>query len=79
MMDTNLTGRRCRATKMVRSHRGLINRSTEGTIQHDLENIGRRLLSVQWDGGVTDYVFPSEIEIIDKANPFDYSAQASNA
>ena len=66
MNDTNLKGMRCRATRLVRSHRGLVNRSTEGTIQHDIENIGRRLISVQWDGGVTDYVFPSEIEIIDE-------------
>jgi hypothetical protein len=66
MDDTNLKGMRCRATRLVRSHRGLINRSTEGTIQHDIENIGRHLISVQWDGGVTDYVFPSEIEIIDE-------------
>jgi hypothetical protein len=29
-----------------------------------MENLGRRLISVQWDGGITDYVFPSEIEII---------------
>jgi hypothetical protein len=50
----------------MRSHRGLIERSTEGTVQHDIDNLGRRLISVQWDTGVTDYVFPSEIEIIEK-------------
>ena len=66
MFSTNLTGARCRATQVMRSHRGLIERSTEGTIQHDIDNLGRRLISVQWDVGVTDYVFPSEIEIIDK-------------
>jgi hypothetical protein len=42
----------------------LIKRSTEGTIQHDIENVGRHLISVQWDGGITDYVFPFEIEIV---------------
>jgi hypothetical protein len=26
---------------------------------------GRHLISVEWDNGVTDYVFPFEIEIID--------------
>jgi len=66
MFDTNLTGTRCRATRVVRSHSGLIERSTEGTIQYDIDNLGRRLISVQWDIGVTNYVFPSEIEIIDK-------------
>jgi hypothetical protein len=48
----------------VRSHRGLIKKSTEGIIQHDIENFGRQLISVQWDVGVTDYVFPFEIEIV---------------
>jgi hypothetical protein len=71
MFDTNLAGARCRATTGVRSYRGLIKRSTEGTIQHDIDNFGRRLISVQWDGGVTDYVFPSEIEIIDNEPSFN--------
>jgi hypothetical protein len=39
--------------------------STEGTIQHHIDSFGRHLISVQWDSGVTDYVFPFEIEIID--------------
>ena len=64
VIDTSLTGIRCRAMREVRSHRGLIRRSTEGTIRHDMDNLGRRLISVQWDSGGTDYVFPSEIEII---------------
>jgi hypothetical protein len=41
-------GQDCRATRMVRSHRGVIARS-EGIIQHDIDNLGRRLISVQWD------------------------------
>ena len=54
----------------VRSHRGLTKKSTEGTVQYGIENIGRHLISVQWDGGVTDYVFPSEIEIIADSTRF---------
>ncbi|MBI4528652.1 MAG: hypothetical protein HY695_33060 [Deltaproteobacteria bacterium] len=64
MIDTTLTGMRCRTTKPVKSHRGWIKRATEGTIRLSIDNIGRRLISVQWDGGASDYVFPSEIEII---------------
>jgi hypothetical protein len=64
VVDLTLKGMRCRATKEIRSPRGMIKRSTEGTIQHDLENVGRRLISVQWDTGITDYVFPIEVEII---------------
>lgn len=66
MIDTTLTGRRCRATKEIRSHQGLTRRFTEGTIQYDLDNIGRHLFSVEWDNGVIGYVFPFEIEIIDE-------------
>jgi hypothetical protein len=70
MVDTSLKGARCRATRPVRSHRGLTKKSTEGTVQYGIENIGRHLISVQWDGGVTDYVFPSEIEIIADSTRF---------
>jgi hypothetical protein len=63
MVDASLTGMRCRATKEIRSHRGLIRRDTEGIIQYDMENLGRHLISVQWDNGVIDYVYPPEIEI----------------
>lgn len=70
MIDTSLTGRRCRATKEIRSYQGLTKRFTEGTIQYDLDNIGRHLFSVAWDNGVTGYVFPFEIEIIDEEESF---------
>jgi hypothetical protein len=70
MIDTTLTGKRCRTTTVVRSHRGLIKRSTEGTVKYDMDNLGRRLISVQWDIGGTDYVFPCEIEIIGEEELF---------
>jgi hypothetical protein len=63
-MDSNVAGMRCRAMREVRGQQGLIRRSTEGTIRHHMKNLGRHLISVQWDGGITQYVFPSEIEII---------------
>jgi hypothetical protein len=64
MIDTTLTRMRCRATKHIRSHQGLITRHTEGVIQYRIENLGRDLVSVQWDNGVVEYVYPSEIEIL---------------
>jgi hypothetical protein len=73
-MDASVKGMRCRATTQVRSHRGLIKRSTEGTIQHYIENLGRQLVSVQWDLGFTDYVFPSEIEIVTTQDRSGYLA-----
>jgi hypothetical protein len=66
MINTMLTGMRCRATKDIRSHQGLTRRFTEGTVQFDLDNLGRHLISVIWDNGVTDYAYPFEIEIIDQ-------------
>jgi hypothetical protein len=53
-----------RAIEVVRSHRGTIEPLAEGTVQHDIDNLGRHLISVRWDIGITDYVFPSETEII---------------
>jgi hypothetical protein len=63
MVDTSLTGMRCRATKEIRSHQGLVRRYSEGIIQYNMDNLGRHLISVQWDNGVIDYVYPLEIEI----------------
>lgn len=56
-------GMRCCTTKMIRTHGGLLGRFTEGTIQGLVDNLGRQLISVQWDSGVTTYVFINEIEI----------------
>jgi hypothetical protein len=64
MFDTSLTGMRCRATKEIRSHRGLIRRYSEGIIQYNMDNLGRHLIRVQWDNGVIDYAYLFEIEVL---------------
>ncbi|HXG51985.1 MAG TPA: hypothetical protein VNN77_11340 [candidate division Zixibacteria bacterium] len=64
-VSTDLTGKRCRATREIRSHQGRVMRSAEGTILYVVENCGRCLFSVAWDHGVTEYAFPFEIEILD--------------
>jgi hypothetical protein len=66
MVDTSLTGMRCRATKEIRSQQGLVRRYSEGIIQYNMDNLGRHLISVQWDNGVIDYVYPLEIELLDQ-------------
>jgi len=38
---------------------------TEGIIQYEIENLGRKLIFVDWDNGLSSYVYPSEIAIID--------------
>jgi hypothetical protein len=56
-------GMRCRTTKEIRTHGGRLGRFTEGTIQGVIDNLGRQLISVAWDSGVSTYVFVNEIEI----------------
>lgn len=56
-------GMRCRTTKMIRTHGGLLERFTEGTVQGVIDNLGRQLIGVEWDSGVTTYAFINEIEI----------------
>jgi hypothetical protein len=56
-------GMRCRTTKVIRTHGGLLGRFTEGTIQGVIDNLGRQLIGVEWDSSVTTYVFINEIEI----------------
>jgi hypothetical protein len=65
MINLNQNGMRCRTTKEIRTHEGLIRRFTEGTIQDVIDNLGRQLINVDWDSGITTYVFFNEIEIID--------------
>ena len=64
MIDAISTRIRCRATREIRTSQGLIRCSTEGVIQCQMDNLGRHLIQVQWDSGVTDYAYLSEIEIL---------------
>lgn len=64
MLDTSSKGIRCRAAQEIRSNSGIVTSSTGGTIQYEIENLGRNLIFVDWDNGLSMFVFPSEIEII---------------
>jgi hypothetical protein len=64
MIDPTLTRLRCRATREIRTSQGLIRCSTQGVTQCEIDNLGRHLILVRWDSGVTDYAYPSEIEIL---------------
>ena len=66
MIDFTSKGTRCRAKRMIRSHVGMISPLNEGTITYEIENLERRLILVQWDNGVSTYVFADEIAIIDR-------------
>ena len=66
MINLSKGGMRCRATRAIRTHEGLIGRFTEGTIiKAVIDNLGRQLINVEWDSGITTYVFFNEIEITD--------------
>ena len=55
-------GMRCRTTKEIRTHGGRLERFTGGTIQGIIDNLGRQLISVEWDSGLSAYVLFNEIE-----------------
>lgn len=65
MINLSQNGIRCRATKEIRTHEGLIRRFTEGTVLGVIDNLGRQLINVEWDSGITMYGFFNEIEITD--------------
>jgi len=64
MIDAALTRMRCRATREIRTGQGLIRCSSEGVVQYEVDDLRRHLIKVRWDSGVTDYAYPSEIEIL---------------
>ena len=56
---------RCQAIRSIRGHQGLIGAQTRGTIEAEINNLGRRMIAVRWDNGLEMYVFPDEVEISD--------------
>ena len=64
MINVNVKGMKCRAVRSIRYYQGTINAATEGTIQYECDNLGRKLIHVRWSNGITLNVFPNEIEII---------------
>jgi hypothetical protein len=64
MMFGGAAGLRCRATRHIRRPAGNEQLSAEGTIIAEIDNLGRHLIEVNWQNGVSAYVFPHEIEIV---------------
>jgi hypothetical protein len=65
MIDLRTRGLKCRAVRDIRDYQGRVSASAEGTIQYELENLGRHLVNVQWDNGLRLNVLTDDIEIID--------------
>jgi hypothetical protein len=49
--------------KIIRNHKVTIQPANQGTILYEVENLGRKLILVQWDGKSSTYAFPEDLEI----------------
>jgi len=61
MIDRTHTGVRCYTLRFIRTVKGDLPRGSFGTVLHETENLGRRLILVHWDTGITVPVFPDEV------------------
>jgi len=57
-----IPGTRCRSTRPIVYPGGLVRRAAAGTLVSSRENLGRKLLTVDFDGGQKLIVFAHEIE-----------------
>jgi hypothetical protein len=71
MMFGSAAGLRCRANRQIRTPAGNVQLSAEGTIISEIDNLGRRLIEVDWEDGVRAYVFPLEVEIVSDQDAAD--------
>jgi hypothetical protein len=47
--------------------RGNLPRGSQGTVAYETENLGRQLILVNWDVGISVPVFPHEVELDDQS------------
>jgi hypothetical protein len=70
MINRTQAGLRCFTRHLVRTVKGDLPRESRGTILYEMENLGRQLILVTWDNGISVPVFPDEIEVEgDNASP----------
>jgi len=62
---------RCQAKRTIRGHQGLVGADDRGTIEGEIDNLGRHMIAVRWDNGLLMYVFPDEITIKDETDEDD--------
>ena len=63
MIDRTQAGARCYALRLICTVKGDVARGSYGTVLYAMENLGRRLMLVQWDTGMTVPIFPDEIVV----------------
>lgn len=64
-MSALVQGLRCRVTRAITHRQGVLRRLTEGTVRRVQENIGRKLVTVDFDTGEKLVVFSHELEILE--------------
>ena len=74
MIDRKHTGARCRTVRHITTREGRLYRHTYGTIRYEMDNLGRHLVSVDWDNEINVAVFSQEIERL--RQPKCFTAQA---
>ena len=65
MMDHSLDGKRCRTIRPILHHAGYLPGRLEGTIRYRVENLGRTLLCVDFDGRPSLMVLPDDVTVDD--------------
>jgi len=68
---------RCQAKRTIRGHQGLVSADDRGTIEGEIDNLGRHMFAVRWDNGLSMYVFPDEIMVEDEMDSARYTSQES--
>ena len=61
MIDRTHTGIRCSTRMLLRTVEGLLPQGSQGTVEYEMDNLGRHLILVNWDRGFSVPVFPNEI------------------
>jgi hypothetical protein len=61
-------GRRCRTVHAIPHPKGRLDRNSEGTVLAYRENLGRQLITVGFDAGMTVVLFPHEVELTPHAD-----------
>jgi len=58
-----LDGKRCHTIRPILHHAGYLPRRLEGTIRYRVENLGRILLRVDFDGGTSVMVLTDDVAV----------------
>jgi hypothetical protein len=78
MIDQTQAGTHCYTVRFIRTVKGDLPSGSSGAVVHTMENLGRRLILVHWDSGITVPVFPDEI-VLESQDSLDPCEKANAA